>query len=882
MGRAAREASEFSESGEDPIDNYRHSLSGMYTTQSFRNMGMSPLEAIAAANALGIAHEASTLSKDERPWYIKGLESGEDILNNAVGTLISPLGNNLGRKVLQYLSLNNLMSDGVVMSDGRDMYFKDLEEKRYGGIEDPKFDFDAYTKGSSAVMKKLGEYHNTQGKLSKGDVYDEMVYNTGLDEDFAYSNLNRRKVNIPTDMYGMQEWLNKFAIDRGYDFVSNMPLQNTKTSPFNPNIEDYSLPEEYRDPRSFSRMGVNLLNMSEEDKKNIEKTRIRNSRDFQNGGKKYGGSFHKGGIFEGPHPMHHNQDFSQLGFDNVSPSQDAIDSRQYYGSGYTQKLGRQGDLGMRFKRFELDANQQEADTKPYGLEFDDIVVSANPRTNQKLDRQDQEAEALWNRGLQEGFRFRNAPNLGGGDLGSWISENKKFLNERKAYADFLGIDPSLLGTAEGYDAYKNAIANVKDSAWSGSLKQKRLTQGYDKYFRPSGFGVTWQADEEEQKELENRWRGVRKDPRTGEQIYNPILQPENVKTIASVTSQLPMYLTSGAGIGNAIRGVGGFKNALSKAGTLYNRGFNSTRLLNKATDPLINAAFSNSPRTLSALKSISRLPTIDNMSIAKAATLFPSYYNKYQKDPTRENLIGMSIGATGFLGAVKPIKSIIGSAYRYADDVVGASRSAGKLQLPKYQNVYRVESPQFNVASQADDFTGRWFGTNPKELQFYSGKTNVEFPHQGVKVMRTRMPDYKIKQQFGEGMSESAKMMSAGPGKYPVSQLDDILGPGASTRWKTGQFTAGDRAGIQTAPFLYNPTEGIVNPNVVNQMRNADIFGSPFTRSRAVTFPTSDYADAFLRLKSFPSQQSRGFGSYLPFSFKQQGGSITQSMFKRF
>ena len=64
------------------------------------------------------------------------------------------------------------------------------------------------------------------------------------------------------------------------------------------------------------------------------------------------------------------------------------------------------------------------------------------------------------------------------------------------------------------------------------------------------------------------------------------------------------------------------------------------------------------------------------MSIAKAATLFPSYYNKYQKDSTRENLIGMGIGATGFLGAVKPIKSIIGSAYRYADDVVGASRHA--------------------------------------------------------------------------------------------------------------------------------------------------------------------------------------------------------------
>jgi hypothetical protein len=45
------------------------------------------------------------------------------------------------------------------------------------------------------------------------------------------------------------------------------------------------LPEEYIKPSSFSEINVNLLNMSEKDKKNIELIRRVNSRDFQNGGK---------------------------------------------------------------------------------------------------------------------------------------------------------------------------------------------------------------------------------------------------------------------------------------------------------------------------------------------------------------------------------------------------------------------------------------------------------------------------------------------------------------------------------------------------------------------------------------------------------------------
>jgi hypothetical protein len=206
------------------------------------------------------------------------------------------LGLNLSNQIAGYTDESGKFIQGVHDSEGKFIENKSRDLSKInptiklkynfknGGIEDPKFNFDAYTKGSSAVMKRLGEYHDTQGKLSKGDVYDEMVYDGGVDRDFAYSNLNRGKVNIPTDMYGMQEWLNKFAIDKGYDSVSNMPLQNTKTSPFNPNIEDYSLPEEYIKPSSFSEINVNLLNMSEKDKKNIELIRRVNSRDFQNGG----------------------------------------------------------------------------------------------------------------------------------------------------------------------------------------------------------------------------------------------------------------------------------------------------------------------------------------------------------------------------------------------------------------------------------------------------------------------------------------------------------------------------------------------------------------------------------------------------------------------
>jgi hypothetical protein len=133
MKKAYKAAELFAEDG-DPVDNYRHSVSGMYTAQALKNRGMSTGASIVASNLAGIGHEIATafrpenMIKDTRSWKSKLIESGEDMVNNAIGSLLSPVNPKLGEAILKYMSMNNMMPDGVVIPENkegitRDMYF---------------------------------------------------------------------------------------------------------------------------------------------------------------------------------------------------------------------------------------------------------------------------------------------------------------------------------------------------------------------------------------------------------------------------------------------------------------------------------------------------------------------------------------------------------------------------------------------------------------------------------------------------------------------------------------------------------------------------------------------------------------------------------------
>lgn len=118
----------YSDEGEDPIDNLRHPLAGMYTADALRDLGMPMASSIMSSGLLGLGHELTTLPmwKDSRPWQTKVLEAGEDVFNNMVGAGMSalPMPENAKFFALKYLSDNNMLPDGVVMPQG-DLYVKE-------------------------------------------------------------------------------------------------------------------------------------------------------------------------------------------------------------------------------------------------------------------------------------------------------------------------------------------------------------------------------------------------------------------------------------------------------------------------------------------------------------------------------------------------------------------------------------------------------------------------------------------------------------------------------------------------------------------------------------------------------------------------------------
>jgi hypothetical protein len=249
------------------------------------------------------------------------------------------------------------------------------------------------------------------------------------------------------------------------------------------------------------------------------------------------------------------------------------------------------------------------------------------------------------------------------------------------------------------------------------------------------------------------------------------------------------------------------------------------------------------------------------------AVLNPFTYTAgYDFAPLAKGLVkgAAKIGKTSIKGG-KKIGKLAKPILSYSNDVIQTSKEAGKLKLPTYKDVYRAEHAGFDKVAQADDLTGRWFGDSPEEVDFYVRKLKdpvtgelVDNTNASVRILKGRLPEYKFKQKFGAGMPEEAKIMSMGRGDLTNAELDKILGPGAGKRFTKGTYTHGDLNAMSTAPFLFRKEEGILNPNLVNQLRkNAPIFSG---KKEALQYLGKEHD----RLKNLKNYQK-----YLPF---KEGG----------
>lgn len=146
LGNVQEKASKDSDlfKDEEPVDNVRHAAAGRYTQESIsRRLGNGPMAKVAGvvgSNLLGASHEVNNIVRDERPWKTKLRESGEDMFNNAVGSVIGALPGVDAKKktsMIKKMSFDNLLPDGYSSSPdevkkgfSKEVYFKDNKGKR--------------------------------------------------------------------------------------------------------------------------------------------------------------------------------------------------------------------------------------------------------------------------------------------------------------------------------------------------------------------------------------------------------------------------------------------------------------------------------------------------------------------------------------------------------------------------------------------------------------------------------------------------------------------------------------------------------------------------------------------------------------------------------
>ena len=104
--------------GGKQIDNIRHASAGRYTQEAiYDKLPRGPLSkaiGVLGSNLLGVAHEAKGIVKDKRPWKTKLLESGEDMVNNAVGSVVGamPISSKSKTNIIKKLSIDNILPNG--------------------------------------------------------------------------------------------------------------------------------------------------------------------------------------------------------------------------------------------------------------------------------------------------------------------------------------------------------------------------------------------------------------------------------------------------------------------------------------------------------------------------------------------------------------------------------------------------------------------------------------------------------------------------------------------------------------------------------------------------------------------------------------------------
>ena len=255
-------------------------------------------------------------------------------------------------------------------------------------------------------------------------------------------------------------------------------------------------------------------------------------------------------------------------------------------------------------------------------------------------------------------------------------------------------------------------------------------------------------------------------------------------------------------------------------------------------------------------------------------------YNVSQGEFTAagSNLLDAGLNTLDFIPVAKGSGKFLKGAVRYGDDVLQTSKMVGKPSLPKYKDVYRAEHAGFNQVATPQDITGRWAANSADEASYYvqnlkdptTGKVMNAFSGEQVpvRIMKQRVPEYKYNQQFAEGMPEEARIMSMGPGRLSRTELDQVLGPGATKRFETNQFSNQDLAAMQTAPFLFNPNEGILDAGIINNLRQ----GKNTLSGRASVFATQNQAADYLLNQTKSKQNVSSLNKYLPFNTFQMGG----------
>lgn len=177
--RKARNIAHYhAEDGEDDIDNIRHPFAGRYTAEALYKMRkkdtpwapdwMNKGAAWLDANMLGVAHEAGTILRDERPWNIKLREAAEDIYNNGAGINVG-LSDRTARQKTDYL-LDKAYN--FELPDGRG------EERPFRNAWQDPYD-----------KKRDGGLKSYLGGGKKENV-DASIYNHPKREDMKYRKLN--------------------------------------------------------------------------------------------------------------------------------------------------------------------------------------------------------------------------------------------------------------------------------------------------------------------------------------------------------------------------------------------------------------------------------------------------------------------------------------------------------------------------------------------------------------------------------------------------------------------------------------------------------------------------------------------------------------------